>query len=228
MDQALERQAGPRSTDNPVPSGGRPDEPMPGLFAGTPGPPHSSRLTFYQCPSAVSGESFAQSVERGLSASPRWLSCSWFYDERGSALFEQICTLDEYYLTRAEDSILYDRADEIAAGWSLDVTLVELGSGSSTKTRTLIRAFHDRQETVEYCPIDIAAGVLKASALSLLEEFPRLQVRATAADYLEGLGRIESETQSPRLILFLGSTIGNFTMAQAGDFLTQVRRAMQS
>lgn len=184
------------------------------------------RLTFTRHPSSCAQEPFAESVLAGLSAPQKRLSCSWFYDDRGSELFEQICDLPEYYLTRTERAILQSHAGDIASLFPTPVTLVELGSGSSIKTRLLLHAFHERQPSLVYYPIDISGEILRQSSADILEQFPRLSVRAFAADYLAGLQSIEQETASPRLILFLGSTIGNFDSGDAKQFLTRIRQVM--
>ncbi|MDQ2732528.1 MAG: L-histidine N(alpha)-methyltransferase [Armatimonadota bacterium] len=184
------------------------------------------RLTFTRHPSSFAQEPFAQSVLADLSAGQKRLSCSWFYDDRGSELFEQICDVPEYYLTRTERMILQAHAGDIASLFPAPVTLVELGSGSSIKTRLLIHAFHERQPSLVYYPIDISGEILRQSSADLLDQFPRLSVRAFASDYLAGLEAIEGETASPRLIVFLGSTIGNFDARDAEQFLSRIRQVM--
>jgi dimethylhistidine N-methyltransferase len=186
----------------------------------------SERLQFLHVPSAVAPDTFAASVLAGLSAPARSLSCRWFYDRRGSELFERICELPEYYLTRTERAILSAHAAEIVAALPAEVTLVELGSGSSAKTRLLIEALLDRQASLQYCPVDISAEMLYYSVVDLLELFPRLSVHAIAAEYAEGLARVDGNRGQPRLILFLGSTIGNFLPEEARAFLGSIRRVM--
>jgi L-histidine Nalpha-methyltransferase len=186
----------------------------------------SERLQFLHVPSAVAPATFAASVLDGLSASSRSLSCRWFYDRRGSELFERICELPEYYLTRTERAMLSVHAAEIVAALPSEVALVELGSGSSSKTRLLIEAMLDRQTSLEYCPVDISAEMLYYSAVELLELFPRLSVHAIAAEYADGLARVDGNRRLPRLILFLGSTIGNFSPEEAHSFLRSIRRVM--
>jgi L-histidine N-alpha-methyltransferase len=186
----------------------------------------SERLQFTLTESATAPEPFAESVRDGLSAPSKHLSCRWFYNRRGSELFERICELEEYYLTRTERSILANHAGEIAALVPRDATLVELGSGSSAKTRLLIEAMHARSTRVRYCPIDVSQEMLYHSAVELLEPFPRLHVQAVAAEYIDGLHLLDNERNQPRLILFLGSTLGNFVLEEARDFLTAIRRTM--
>ena len=170
---------------------------------------------------------FAKDVAAGLSAEPKHLSCRYFYDREGSRLFAAICDLPEYYLTRAETEILQCHAGEIASLFQGDVTVIELGSGNAVKTRLLLQALlPDRR--VRYVPIDIWRPVLEESAADLLRRFPPLEIVAVAAEYHEGLRYLRSESDRPRLILWLGSNIGNFTRAEAGTFLRRIRDTMTS
>src|SRR5262249_2222637 len=153
---------------------------------------------------------FAADVRVGLTARRKLLSCRYFYDAEGSALFERICDLPEYYLTRAELSILEARADEIAASCSGDATLVELGSGSARKTRTLIEAMLRRQQSLRYVPIDISRSMLQESSRALLDDYAALEIIAIAAEYHAGLRWLERQREQPKLVLWLGSNVGNF------------------
>lgn len=161
----------------------------------------------------------------GLSKSPKSLPCRFFYDSAGSILFEKICRLPEYYLTRTEQSILERFADEIVAACSGPISLVEYGSGSSCKTRILIDAALARQGTLQYSPIDISADFLIQSARSLLSEYPQLEITAIAAEYADALSALQTD-RLPRLFLFLGSNIGNFEAAEAVAFLSSIRAQM--
>ncbi len=169
---------------------------------------------------------FSRDVAAGLTASPKRLDCRYFYDAEGSALFDAICELPEYYLTRAETAILRAHAGDIAAGFPADLTLVELGSGSAVKTRLLLDAFLRSRSHLRYVPIDICRPVLEASAAKLLREYPNLEITAVAAEYHQGLQQLQTETERPKLILWLGSNIGNFDRPDAARFLSQVRAAM--
>jgi dimethylhistidine N-methyltransferase len=170
---------------------------------------------------------FARDVAAGLSARPKRLSCRYFYDAEGSRLFEAICDLPEYYLTRAEREILLARADAIAALFPQPISLVELGSGSSVKTRLLIEAFRRRHGALRYVPIDISPSILAESARSLRQEYPGLELVAVAAEYEEGLRRITHGRDRARLILWLGSNVGNFERSDAAAFLARVRAMMR-
>lgn len=171
-------------------------------------------------------QSFAEDVVRGLTASPKRLSCHWFYDEIGSQLFEQICDLPEYYLTRCERSILEKRAEEIAARFSGSTTLVELGSGSASKTRLLIEAFLERHGRLQFAPIDISKTMLEESAVELLDDYPALEIRALAGRYESGLAHLARGHVSPKLTLWLGSSVGNLDRPKAAHFLREVRAGM--
>jgi L-histidine Nalpha-methyltransferase len=153
----------------------------------------------------------------GLTRSPRALPPKWFYDARGSELFEQITELPEYYPTRAEREILQARAGGIAAAVPAR-TLVELGSGSSDKTRYLIDALGGLQA---YIPIDVSESALEGAGRALLAERPGLTVHALIADFTGDL--VLPHTPGPRLLAFLGGTIGNLLPAERGAFLASVR-----
>ncbi|MEU9991834.1 L-histidine N(alpha)-methyltransferase [Streptomyces sp. NPDC048045] len=156
-------------------------------------------------------------VLAGLTVNPKTLPPKWFYDARGSELFEQITELPEYYPTRAEREILATRSGEIAAA-SRARTLVELGSGSSEKTRYLIDALTSLQA---YVPVDVSESALVQAGQALIEERPGLQVHALIADFTAPLAL--PETPGPRLVAFLGGTIGNLLPAERAKFLASVR-----
>ncbi|MEU9274109.1 L-histidine N(alpha)-methyltransferase [Streptomyces sp. NPDC048342] len=156
-------------------------------------------------------------VLTGLTATPKTLPPKWFYDARGSELFEQITELPEYYPTRAEREILRARSGEIAAA-SGARTLVELGSGSSEKTRLLIDALTALEV---YVPVDVSESALTQAGQALIAERPGLSVHALIADFT---GRLELPgTPGPRLLAFLGGTIGNLLPAERAAFLASVR-----
>ncbi|MGX1885092.1 L-histidine N(alpha)-methyltransferase [Streptomyces sp. NPDC055287] len=157
-------------------------------------------------------------VLHGLTRTPKVLPPKWFYDARGSELFEEITRLPEYYPTRAEREILIARAPEIAAATRAR-TLVELGSGSSEKTRHLLDALLPALDS--YVPVDVSESALTAAAASLLEERPALSVHALIADFTRGLAL--PGTPGPRLVAFLGGTIGNLLPDERSVFLKSVR-----
>lgn len=164
----------------------------------------------------------AGDVESGLTSSPKRLPCRYFYDHEGSLLFEAICRLPEYYVPQAERESLLRGAAEIVSCCPPGAVLIELGSGSATKTRILIEAFLARQETLRYIPIDISRTALEESSQGLLRDYPALDVTAIACEYQEGLARLNGEADAPKLILWLGSNIGNLDRAEAGHFLGRV------
>ena len=170
---------------------------------------------------------FAEDVRRGLSEQPKHLFAKYLYDDLGSQLFEAICHLDEYYLTRAESEILTRYADEIVESVSGEKTLIELGSGGASKTRTIIESLLNQQPELLFIPVDISALALENSSRSLLRSYSQLRIEAYAADYFDGLAAIRNENHGRILGLFLGSNIGNFELNQAADFLREIRSVMR-
>jgi L-histidine Nalpha-methyltransferase len=158
-------------------------------------------------------------VAAGLTARPKELGPKWFYDDAGSRLFDEITRLPEYYPTRAERSILATHAGEVARLSGAD-TLVELGSGTSEKTRLLLDAFHARRQLVRFVPFDVSEGTLRAAAREVTARYPRLQVHAVVGDFERHLDRLP--TVGRRMVAFLGGTIGNLKPAQRRAFLIQV------
>ena len=173
-------------------------------------------------------DGFAKDVRRGLTASPKFLSPKYFYDDLGSALFEAICRLPEYYLTRSENEILTTYGDEIARALTGPVRLVELGSGSSQKTRLLIEALLARQSDLNYQPIDISETILAESARALENDYPRLHVNAIAGDYTRSLDLSNRANDETILVLFLGSNIGNYNRVEALELLRTLRRGLST
>ena len=169
----------------------------------------------------------ADDVRTGLSAYPKRFLPKYFYDELGSQLFEAICLLPEYYLTRAENEILQRYADEIAASVEGDKTLVEMGSGSASKTRLIIEALLRSQSELMFMPVDISASALESSSRILLQSYPRLRIEAFAADYFAGLAELGKIPRRRTLALFLGSNISNFDTDEAHRFLRAMRTVLQ-
>ena len=169
---------------------------------------------------------FAEDVARGLAASPKSLPPKYFYDEQGSLLFEQITELEEYYLTRTEAGMLAAHGHDMLAAAGDPLTLVELGSGSSSKTRLLLDILAKRQARVDYVPIDISPTVVTEFGEQLLNDYPSLHIRGLICDYHQAMGELKSESHGRRLFLFLGSSMGNYTPQQAVRLLRVVREAM--
>src|SRR5262245_10626853 len=210
-------------------------------------PPRNERFALLGLPAESRLAQFAHDVAKGLSASPKHLPCCYFYDRLGSLLFEAICEVPEYYLTRAETEILQTQAEEIAALFPGATDLIELGSGSAAKTRLLIEAFLRRHPRQRYVPLDICRTVLEESSLDLLGTFPTLHILAIGAEYREGLKHLQTLSAGPedsrqwqsaaavlptadwqrplnKLILWLGSNIGNLERTAATGFLAQIRQ----
>ena len=184
------------------------------------------RLTTIVCESALRPDSFADEVRAGLTANPKSLPCRFFYDAEGSRLFEAICELPEYYLTRAGAEIMEKRADEVVAKLPRGAMLIELGSGSSAKTRRLIERFLRRDGRLLYIPVDISRSMLEESAHALLDEFARLEIIAVAGEYQEAMTHLRRDFGLPKLILWLGSNIGNLDRSEAVEFLRRLRDLM--
>lgn len=156
----------------------------------------------------------------GLTSDPKWLPPKWFYDKRGSDLFEEITRLPEYYPTRAERAILVAHADDIARRTGAH-TLVELGSGSSDKTRLLLDALQDEGTLREFVPLDVSESALRDAVMALHFDYPDLAIHGVVGDFTEHLGRIPGQT--PRMVAFLGGTIGNFFPDERATFLGELR-----
>ncbi|MGH3734551.1 MAG: L-histidine N(alpha)-methyltransferase [Micromonosporaceae bacterium] len=161
----------------------------------------------------------------GLTASPKQLPPKWFYDARGSELFEQITRLPEYYPTRAERAVLKVRAHEIARVTEAK-TLIELGSGSSEKTRLLLDALRTHGTLGAFVPFDVSEPALRDAVAALTTEYPGLDVHGTVGDFTEHLAELPEG--SSRLVAFLGGTIGNLEPAQRERFFAELRSALRA
>ncbi|HTU76505.1 MAG TPA: L-histidine N(alpha)-methyltransferase [Trebonia sp.] len=172
-------------------------------------------------PAGFLDASLRADARAGLTATPKSLPPKWFYDAEGSALFEKITELPEYYPTRAERSILLSASSSIAelSGAS---TLVELGSGSSEKTRLLLSALRAAGTLRSYVMIDVSEAALLGAASALTADYPGLEVHAVVSDFEADLGLGGAPADGPRLVAFLGSTIGNMAPAQRSAFLARV------
>ena len=176
----------------------------------------------------LAADSAAQALRRdargGLTQTPKSLPPKWFYDSVGSDLFDQITRLPEYYPTRTEAQILRARSVEIASASGAD-TLVELGSGTSEKTRMLLDALRDSRSLRRFIPFDVDAGVLKAAGAVIEKQYPGIEIDAVCGDFEEHLGKIPRVGR--RLVAFLGSTIGNLTSGPRAEFLATLSDTMQ-
>ncbi len=190
-------------------------------------PSERSRLIIHDLAQRNGHADFARDIRLGLTSNPKHLFPKYLYDELGSRLFEAICQVDEYYLTRAEDEILTRHADEIVATVPQCETLIELGSGSAEKTRKIIEALIRRRGELLFMPVDISASALEESSQSLLDSYANLKIEAYAADYFQALAALPSRDAAPALVLFLGSNIGNFERTEAANFLRAIRRVLR-
>jgi dimethylhistidine N-methyltransferase len=165
-------------------------------------------------------------VIKGLAQTPKTLPFKYFYDDRGSELFEQICELPEYYPTRTETQILQKYSGQIAEMTGVS-ELVELGSGSSTKSRILLDAYQNLGYPLNYLPIDVSAGMLETTAKQLLRDYPTLKVRALAGTYEQALSHLQPTKLSTRTIAFIGSSLGNMSPQECDRFFSQITGALQ-
>ncbi len=169
---------------------------------------------------------YAEEVIDGLLSQPKWLPCKLFYDAAGSALFEEITDLPEYYLTRTELQILHDRADEMVSAAGANLTVVELGAGTAAKTCTLLLALARRQMRVSYVPVDISPAALGEARERVQSQVRPVSVRPVVADFSHGFGFLRT-IPGKKLVLYLGSSIGNFNPDAAVKMLTQIRAQLQ-
>lgn len=166
------------------------------------------------------GSDFLADLIAGLSSNPRTLPCKYFYDERGAALFQKICELPEYYITRTEIDILDRNRAEIASHLGANIELIGLGTGAGTKTRILIEAL---ESAAVYIPVDISEKQLRESTALFQKIFPDLEILPVCADYLQPVVLPSSNRKAARnIVYFPGSTIGNFEPTEAEEFLRRV------
>jgi dimethylhistidine N-methyltransferase len=179
---------------------------------------------------AFASTPIAVEVFTGLTGEPKTLSPWLFYDEAGSRLFEEITELPEYYVTRTERQILAEHADEIvsAAAGGRDISMIELGAGTATKTGLLLNAAVRLQGSVTYYPIDVSQTALDEARTRLEAELPEVTVEPIVADYTEGMRQNSSTRSGRRLVLYIGSSIGNFSPVDAVEVLRGVRVQLSS
>ncbi len=171
-------------------------------------------------------EDFLAEVGLGLARTPKRIPAKFFYDEKGSELFERITETPEYYPTRTEAELLSHHAETIVKAAGLPATVVELGSGSARKTRLLLRRLLRDGRAAEYVPIDISASAIKDLGGKLLAEFPQLRIRAMVSDYHSAMDLLAQRKATRKLFLFLGSSLGNYDLLEARALLALVREAM--
>ncbi len=184
------------------------------------------RLKLYRFSEGAHVRDFIEAVQTGLSDSPKWLPPKFFYDERGSELFEQITQTPEYYPTRTAALILDRFAPEILDAAGNPEELLELGSGSSAKTRLLLDLLTRRQGDLEYTAIDISPTIVAENGAKLLEDYPDLTVRGLIGDYHQAMEALRGGGDAARLFLFLGSSLGNYSPGEAQNLLAEIGAAM--
>ncbi len=187
----------------------------------------NDRFSLFYVQNGKSKNSFTQDVIIGLSSIPKRLSPKYFYDANGSDLFEKICLTPEYYVTRTESAILKEHSDKISAANDNKKLIVELGSGSSVKTRYILNSFIRQQGSVTYVPVDVSE-ILVESGNALLNDFEGLNVKGIIGEYEESLHIISENFPQPKIIVFLGSSIGNFDLPHAEEFLKVISSCMNS
>ncbi|HJQ25994.1 MAG TPA: L-histidine N(alpha)-methyltransferase [Blastocatellia bacterium] len=191
----------------------------------------SERLVVHRL--ATAADKFADDVRAGLTARPKSLPPKYFYDDLGSKLFEAICRLPEYYVTRAESEILSRHAEAIIEAAGHPARLLELGSGSAEKTRYLIDALLQRQAELRYLMVDISPPSLEAASRELLKTYPDLRITAYATDYFTALAALAEAGKGKQdyrrtIAVFLGSNIGNMDADESRTFLRAVRRVLDA
>lgn len=182
-----------------------------------------------QTSSVTKQNTFAEDVLKGLSSAPKFLSSKYFYDDEGSRLFQEIMKLPEYYLTRAESEIFETRKKEIFESFKnghQQFDVIELGAGDGTKTALLIEYFLGQSVEFSYTPIDISQEAIDFLTAKFSAEFPALSMKPKTGDYFRILETLKSESSRRKILLFLGSNIGNFSREQAIDFFRALRRVM--
>ena len=174
---------------------------------------------------------FAKETLEGLAASPKYLSSKYFYDTNGSRIFQDIMQMPEYYLTDCELEIFEtekQRIFEALTENSTQYNLIELGAGDGLKTKVLLSHFHDQNAFFEYTPIDISEDAVKNLVLNLKQELPGIKINGKVGDYFRLIEKINGYNQSKKILLFLGSNIGNYNENETLNFLNKLKSVMHS
>lgn len=185
----------------------------------------SDRLNIYTVRNGQKKKSFAEDVKSGLLDPVKGLHPKYFYDAKGSDLFEKICETPEYYVTRTEAAILEKYSNEIAELNEDKTVVVELGSGSSVKTRYIINSFIDHNGRLDYIPIDVSEILIESSQV-LINDYDKLHITGIISEYEEGMEMVNVVTSHPKLVIFLGSSIGNFTRDEARSLVQEISNNM--
>lgn len=186
----------------------------------------NNRFTLYSVNNGARKNTFAEDVKIGLTSANKFLLPKYFYDVNGSALFEQICETPEYYVTRVEAAILKQHSDDIYNANTGKDIIIELGSGTSIKTRYIINSFISNTGGLTYIPIDVSDIIIPSSEV-LIKDFERLNVKGILADYETGLETAGTMIDSPKMIVFLGSSIGNFDLHEAKALVHKISNIMK-
>lgn len=172
-------------------------------------------------------QDFAADIANGLSTKPKYLQTRYIYDDEGSRLFEQIMRLDEYYLTNAEIDLLHNHKSDYRSLLTPEpVDVVELGAGNGEKTRIILEHFLEEDSQFTFRPLDISKGAIDTLQAEVGDALPSLDCRGMVADYFDGLQWLNTYNSNKRLVLFLGSNIGNFEPKQRADFLNALRASL--
>jgi len=186
----------------------------------------SSKLQYFKPHATKIEKTFAEEISSSLNRDPKFINPKFFYDKKGSDLFEQICSLSEYYPTRTEITILKQLQDELASYLDENFRLVELGSGTSVKTRLILDVLAKLQDTTEYFPIDISE-ILTESSEELLKDYDELHITGLIDTYEGGLEFLKNFDDKKNLIIFLGSSFGNFSPNDGHKFLQKINSTMK-
>ena len=184
------------------------------------------RLCYYEPSKNKLDKTFVEELSSSLNQKQKSIHPKFFYDKKGSKLFEKICKLSEYYLTRTEISILTQLHDKLPVHLNGEFRLVELGSGSSQKTRLLISILEGLHKQIEYFPIDISK-ILKESTTTLLDDYENLRMTGIIDNYESGLDFVKNYDSKKNLIVFLGSSFGNFDYKPGLRFLDKINSSMK-
>ncbi|PIW32935.1 MAG: L-histidine N(alpha)-methyltransferase [Nitrosopumilales archaeon CG15_BIG_FIL_POST_REV_8_21_14_020_37_12] len=187
----------------------------------------NSRLQYFKPHSTKIEKTFAEEISSSLNSDSKYINPKFFYDKKGSELFEKICLLDEYYPTRAEISILKKMQSELPLFLDDYFRLVELGSGSAVKTRLILDLFDKLYDKIEYFPIDISEILTESSEL-LLKDYEKLSITGIIDTYEGGIEFVENFDEKRNLILFLGSSYGNFSPSAGKEFLEKINSTMKN
>lgn len=187
----------------------------------------NSRLCYFKPETEKTNRTFAEEISYSLNQKEKSISPKFFYDIKGSELFDEICELPEYYLTKTETNLLKKIGTDLEKYVAENIRLVELGSGSAVKTRLLLDVLQNAQNKTEYFPIDIS-DILQESSQKLLEDYENLSITGVIDNYEGGLEFIEKYDDTPNLIAFLGSSFGNFAPEFGFAFLQKIASIMKS